>query len=388
VLHDQRGAVLAIVALCVVVVLGCVGLGLDLGRAYLAQVRIGRAADAAALAGARVLREGQDAARTEAETIARANGIANGVDGITTTVAFGTNARGEATVTVTVTKTVLTTFMTVLGIDDVDVAASAVAAVPPVDVVFVLDTSGSLATNGVWDELQQAATDFVTHFDDDLDQMGLVSFQVAAHNRFMLAHDFRAAIQQDIGNMSSAGDTNIGEGLRKAYLQLQGASARANASKVIVFFTDGRATAYRGTFGGVDRLLAVPTVNNHVRGYFDNPDGLAPFTSASPDGCSGASSCFGISSDQVRANAATYGSDQARIIRQAGVKIYTIVLGNPGATSPLMQPDLVYMQGIANENGMTDADEPAGKSYFAPSGNELRAVFNDVAVELIVRLAG
>jgi Flp pilus assembly protein TadG len=388
VLGDRRGAVLAIVALCLVVILGSVGLGLDLGRAYIEQQRLGRAVDAAALAGARSLRDGVGAARAEASAIARANGVANGLNGITTWVTFGTNERGEGTVTVSATRSVPTTFMMILGIDHMDVTANAVAAVPPIDVVLVLDTSGSLGTAGAFDELQTAAVDFVNNFNDQMDQMGLVSFQISAHDRFNLNHNFRANIVQDINLMSSAGDTNIGEGLRKARLQLEGPTARANAAQVVVFFTDGRATAYRGNFGGADRLLAVPTTGNTLRGYFDNPDGKAPFSTASPNGCSGQASCFGLTSQQVRTQAALAGANEARSIRQEGVRIYTIALGNPGATNPLLTPDLDYLKGLSNEDGVTDPDEPRGKSYFAPSALQLRAVFNDVANDLVVRLAG
>jgi Mg-chelatase subunit ChlD len=360
---------------------------LDLGRAYLVKIRLGRAVDAGALAAARALREDEDAARAEAERVARANGVATGIGDVTTSLAFGTNERGEATVTFTATRTVSTAFATIVGLPNLRVSATAVAAVPPVDVVLVLDTSGSLATAGAFDELQQAAISFVSNFDDELDQMGLVSFQLAAHDRFILSHNFKIPVTGNINGMASAGDTNIGEGLRKAREQLLSGAARPNAAKVIVFFTDGRATAFRGSLGGSDRMLAVFTTGNNVRGYFNNPGALPPFTVASPNGCSNASSCFGNNANQIRTQAASVGAAQAALIRQNEILLYTIALGNPGASDPLLTPDLDYLRALANEGGVTSPNEPEGKSFFAPSAAELQEVFEEVAKDLVVRLA-
>ena len=56
------------------------------------------------------------------------------------------------------------------------------------------------------------------------------------------------------------GYTNTGEGLRLAHVQFQSGVVRDRSAKVVVFFTDGRPTAYRGVEGPVwdksDRILA------------------------------------------------------------------------------------------------------------------------------------
>jgi Flp pilus assembly protein TadG len=388
---DQSGVVLAILALAVIVLLASAGLAVDLGRGYVEKLMLGRAVDAGALAAARTLRGGEDAARTEAEAVARANRVADGVGNTETSVAFGTNERGENMVTFSASRTIPTTFMGVLGLEHMSISSSAVAAVPPVDIVLVLDTSGSLAAAGAWNSLQQAVQDFVNQFDDDLDQMGLVSFQLTAHQRFMLAHDFTVPIIDDVQTMSSAGDTNIAEGLRMAHLQLQGASARPNAAKVVVFFTDGRATALRGMMGtpAEDRVLAAWVNVNSMRGYFDDPPSIAPFSQASPDGCANAPSCFDLDVDELRLAAAQAGLGQANAIRGDDILIYVIGLGNLGfPPGDLRLPDLDYLRVIANEDGVTNPDQPEGKMYFSPSAADLRDVFNEVARDLIVRLAG
>jgi Mg-chelatase subunit ChlD len=389
--RDQRGSVLFVVVAVLVVMLASVGLAVDLGRGYVEKLHIGRAVDAGALAAARALRLGVGVAEDEAEAVATANGITDGVGSINTDLTFGTNANGESTVLFAANRTVPTTFMRIVGLRQMNVSASGLAAVPPLDVVLILDTSGSLATAGAFDELQDAARTFLDLFDDDIDQLGLVTFQLSAHDQFILGHDFTDDINDEIDIMLSAGDTNIQEGLRLARLQINGGSARPNAAKVIVFFTDGRATAFRGNLGApaVDRVLAAPTTGNNVRGYFNNPDALPDYVLANPpNGCSGAATCFGLNGPGVRGRGATEGATQANLIRAGDVLLYTIGLGNPNSANPLLNPDTTYLKQLANVDGMTNPSQPRGKFYFAPTGAELEAVFQEVARDLIVRLAG
>src|SRR5687768_11854088 len=154
--RDRRGSVLLVVVVVLVVMLASVGLAVDLGRGYVEKVRIGRAVDAGALAAARMLRQGQLTAEAEAEAVARANGIADGVGDIDTDLTFGTNPAGESTVLFAANRTIPTTFMRVVGLREMEISASGLAAIPPLDVVFVLDTSGSLSQAGAFDELQDA----------------------------------------------------------------------------------------------------------------------------------------------------------------------------------------------------------------------------------------
>ncbi len=428
--RDESGAILILLAVSLVMMMASAGLAIDLGRGYVEHTRISRAVDAGALAGARTLRLGQVTARAQAEAVARANGVDIGPGGTQVLVTFGVNARGENTVMMTASRPLPTTFMRILGQRSLDIGSGATAAVPPVDLTLVLDQSGSLEREGAWGDLQTAASDFVTHFDDGIDQVGLVSFQVRAVDRFLLGHDFTVPIQQRIAAMRSAGDTNTGEGLRLAGLQMQGPAVRPSSVKAVVFFTDGRPTALR-TFlgsggeppdfddgvrasladldddgdlssladlddaddddqggGGEDRVIAVTTtIRGTVRGYFDNPDNLPTDETATPDGCAGVPDCFGWDEDDVRNGARFDGLIEADAIRRAGITIYTIGLGNPNNPNPILQPDLDYLRAIANEKGVSNPDQPHGKMYFAPTPKDLEAVFQQVAQDLLVRLA-
>lgn len=382
-IRNDRGAVLALVAVSMVVLLGIGGLALDSARGYLTKARLARAVDAAVLAGARSLRLGEDVARQRALDIA----VLNGANGDDLDVIFGVNAKGEQTVRVDAHLGMPTTLMRVLGVETMDVNSAAVAAVPPVDLVLVLDQSGSLKTADAFDDLQDAARLFVDYFDDDIDQMGLVSFNLRANERFSMAGAFSATIKYEIDQMTAFSYTNVGEGLRLAQEQITGPAVRQRSAKVVVFFTDGRPTAFRGDLNGQDRILAIPQTGSNIAGYWDNPDQLPSNSSTSNDGCSGWSSCFGWTEPVARAHARQLGLDRASEMRNAGIFVYSIGLGNPLLSDPLWQPDMDYLRQIANEDGISDASQPRGKSYFAPSANELRSVFEQVANDLLVRLS-
>lgn len=382
-IRNDRGAVLALVAVSMVVLLGIGGLALDSARGYLTKARLARAVDAAVLAGARSLRLGEDVARQRALDIA----VLNGANGDDLDVIFGVNAKGEQTVRVDAHLVMPTTLMRVLGVETMDVNSAAVAAVPPVDLVLVLDQSGSLKTADAFDDLQDAARLFVDYFDDDIDQMGLVSFNLRANERFSMAGAFSATIKYEIDQMTAFSYTNVGEGLRLAQEQITGPAVRQRSAKVVVFFTDGRPTAFRGDLNGQDRILAIPQTGSNIAGYWDNPDQLPSNSSTSNDGCSGWNSCFGWTEPVARAHARQLGLDRASEMRNAGIFVYSIGLGNPLLSDPLWQPDMDYLRQIANEDGISDASQPRGKSYFAPSANELRSVFEQVANDLLVRLS-
>lgn len=382
-IRNDRGAVLALVAVSMVVLLGIGGLALDSARGYLTKARLARAVDAAVLAGARSLRLGEDVARQRAIDIA----VLNGANGDDLDVIFGVNAEGEQTVRVDAHLVMPTRLMRVLGVETMDVNSAAVAAVPPVDLVLVLDQSGSLKTADAFDDLQDAARLFVDYFDDGFDQLGLVSFNLRANERFSMAGAFSATIKYEIDQMTAFSYTNVGEGLRLAQEQITGPAVRQRSAKVVVFFTDGRPTAFRGDLNGQDRILAIPQTGSNIAGYWDNPDQLPSNSSTSNDGCSGWSSCFGWTEPVARAHARQLGLDRASEMRNAGIFVYSIGLGNPLLSDPLWQPDMDYLRQIANEDGISDASQPRGKSYFAPSANELRSVFEQVANDLLVRLA-
>ncbi len=400
VLGNRRGSVVMFVSLSLVAFLGAAGLALDAGNGYIARVRLSRAVDAGALAAVRSLRQGQQASRLEAEAVARANRIGPEFGQISTDLAFGTNDRGESTVIFSATQSVPTVFVRLLGIDHMQVSAAAEAAAPPLDVILVLDTSGSLGQNNAWVPLQGAAKSFVTNLSESIDRMSLIQFQLAARKHFALQHNFRSITNTKVDGMISIGDTNIQEGLRLAREEMA-ANGRPSAAKVVVFFTDGRPTAMRGFFGGVDRLTGVYSGGTMMRGYFNNPESLAngnamwadniyPGSGGISGGCRDrTSACSPLPRPSTLLdNIEAAGLAQANLLREDGILVYSIGLGNMAlpANDPAL-PDLNYLRKVANEGGISNSNQPRGKMYFAPSPDDLNRVFLEVANDLVVRLS-
>lgn len=387
---NERGAVLVIVAVCMVALCGIIGLALDGARVYITRAELSRAVDAAALGGAGSMRLGLGTAEQRVLSLAAANGVDPARVGETLDYDFGQNAEGERTVIVTASRIVPTTFMRVLGETEVPVSSTAEATVPPLDLVFVVDQSGSIQTNGAWDDLQAAARDFVDRFDDSMDQMGLVSYQTRGTERFLLDAPFRTSIKASIDGMQSAGDTNMGEGLRLAKRQFEAGPVRERSIRVVILFTDGRPTAFRGDLGGEDRILAVcltPCDGSPLfRGYFDHPDDLPSDRVATPDGCVRTGRCFGWNEPQAREEARQSGIIRANALRAEGIHIFAIGLGDPAADHPLLVPDDDYMRLLANVNGVADPGQPQGAYYFAPRPEDLDEVFENVAEDILVRL--
>ncbi|MEE9185346.1 MAG: VWA domain-containing protein [Acidimicrobiia bacterium] len=389
-IKEERGATLVLVAVSLVGLLGSAGLAIDLGRGYVTKIRLSRAVDAAVIAGASAFRSGLATALQHAEAVAALNGVVDGENGLSFSLVFGINAEGENTVSGSASRSIPTTFMRILGQNQLQISTLAVAAVPPVDLALVIDQSYSLAQNNAWDDLQAAASEFVSKFSDLLDMVGLSSFHARAVDRVPVDMPFQVAITSEIGNMNSAGYTNTGEGLRTGFEQMQNAPLRQRSTKVVVFFTDGRPTAIRGLFDGVDRVIVVPgdLSATTVSGYYNystlvtdpSPPVQRPF-----NGCDNVSQCFGLTENTVRKQARQNGMDQANQIRSAGYILYTIALGNPGGGAP--PPDLDYLRILANEDGVADPNQPKGRMFFAPTSAELSKVFDLVAQDLLVRLA-
>lgn len=153
-LKNESGNAIAVLAAAVVPVIGLVGGGVDMSRLYLAQTRLQAACDAGSLMGRKVMASGQWSdnsykARTEAERAFAAN-FKTGAYGTGAMTRSFTEASGKVTGTASVE--VPMTLMKVFGQDEktIDIQCSSEMRIPNSDVMFVLDTTGSMdsAPNG------------------------------------------------------------------------------------------------------------------------------------------------------------------------------------------------------------------------------------------------
>jgi Flp pilus assembly protein TadG len=146
--NDTAGNTIALMAAAVVPTIGLVGGGLDMSRLYLVETRLQAACDAGALMGRRVMgagawADGNYKARGEAERIFAMNFESGAFGTQAVTRAFSETA---GNVTGTVSAPVPMTLMAVLGqtTSTVNVTCTSEMRIPDSDVMFVLDTTGSM----------------------------------------------------------------------------------------------------------------------------------------------------------------------------------------------------------------------------------------------------
>ena len=179
---SQRGAVIVLFALLLPVLFGFMGLGIDVGLAYVEKGKVQDIADAAALAGAAKLsangNNNMDAIEAAVKRYVEANGIALGENGMLlknadkwddketlaprqdALVAYGvvrvTNSEGVAVdrVRVRVTKRVPTFFVNVLGnFSDGFVVGQHLFAVFHKHVVYIIYVVGALVEHHGWGDV-------------------------------------------------------------------------------------------------------------------------------------------------------------------------------------------------------------------------------------------
>ena len=135
--NSEPGQVLPIMALLLVAFMGLIGLAIDGGRLFVAKTELSRALDAAALAGVVEL---PDQSEAEAKAIAYMNENLSGV-----TVTFPASVLGSE-FRVQGARSVDTIFMSVFGIGQVDMDATAAAGFGgvPIDSVLTIDATSSM----------------------------------------------------------------------------------------------------------------------------------------------------------------------------------------------------------------------------------------------------
>lgn len=108
----------------------------------------------------------------------------------------------------------------------------------PIDVVFAIDSSGSMTVNDPSNLRITAAKSLVDDLDSTRDQGGVVSWDDNIDFTFGLTQDF-AALKTNIDNVDADGFTDLNAGLTSAIAMLD-ANTRVGAStEAIIFLTDG-----------------------------------------------------------------------------------------------------------------------------------------------------
>ena len=257
---NRRGVALAATALAMIVLVPAIGLGIDGATLYLVRAKLSQAIDAGALAGARSLNTGADIASqaTTAQQVATKFFYANvpaGFWGTSTGSLTVDVAQDDATKvrTVTVSASVRAPlyFMSILnqGASTV-ISLSGVASRRDVNVMLVLDRSGSMSTANAIPAMQNAATIFVNKFSAGRDKVGLLTFGGSYFMAFHPSTTFKTAspnVTTLIGQVAGGGSTNTAQALWLAYQEIV-KLGEPGALNAIVLFTDGRPTAFTADF--------------------------------------------------------------------------------------------------------------------------------------------
>lgn len=254
--RNQRGIAVAVSCIILVLAIPMMGLAIDGTVLYVAKSQLQGAVDGAALAAAKALARGtSDPAQVSSAQAAAATYVmlnypsnfffATSVNcNQTTNVTVDETVAHQRTITVTANVVVPTLFMKWFSLGSTTIYASAQTVRRDVNIAFVVDRSGSLATTNSCQPLIQSAINFVNEFANGRDEIALVTFASSTHVDFAINTNFQTAtpsVTTLIGNITCAGSTSSAQALWQGYDQLVGLNQSA-ALNVILFFTDGKPT--------------------------------------------------------------------------------------------------------------------------------------------------
>ncbi len=251
----ERGIAVMLTAITLVVIVPVVGLGIDASLLYLAKAKLASSCDAAALAAARTLNRGLTLAEQGLNARARAlaffdanfpSGYLNST-GRTREVVVAETAYRLRTVTVTATTTQPVFFMRALGYSTVSIGASGKANRRDVNLMMVLDRSGSMSTSGSCTPMKDAAQDFLKYFANGRDRLGLITFSSSYSLAVAPTMDFYTTMDNAIGSITCTGGTGAGGAASEAYHQIQLIN-EPGVLNMIVLFTDGVANGVHASF--------------------------------------------------------------------------------------------------------------------------------------------
>ncbi len=160
--RDQRGVVIAIVALAIVPIFAIFALAVDLGRGYMVKSKLSYAIDAAGLAGGRAF--DSDLRQADVQMFFAANFppgyMGAELTGSGPSVTFNDQ---DNTITIEAEATIPTRFMGVAGIDSMTVATRAVVQreMRGMELALVMDNTGSMRGSGKMDAMKAAASGLI-----------------------------------------------------------------------------------------------------------------------------------------------------------------------------------------------------------------------------------
>jgi hypothetical protein len=332
--------------------------------------------------------------------------------------------------------TALATLARLFGVDRVATSATGVAQKKEVEIMMVLNQSGSMRDGTKMSDLKNAARSFVGYFQDtqDEDRMGLVSFATTVRVDFPLGNTYVMPMTNCINAMTANGWTNTEDAIRQAggpsgFTNQAGLSGDQRVQQFMIFFSDGMPTAFRDRFkydnqdydgvvaGGSSngRLDCRPDRNpvSNLDSMLYRPTGDGSYPNVNPDTTGDGRSASILTPPLTSCGAPNnryyntkwytfetvpvpgYGSEQCRIpmnrlmpyfcdmarqsaldnaqaLKDRGIQIYCIGLGRERVTL-----DGDFLRAISSGSGYT---------YITPNSSQLEEIFQQVAMQIKLRL--
>jgi Flp pilus assembly protein TadG len=419
---SQSGSILITFAFFLVLLIAFSAIGVEAGRWFLVRAELSKTVDAAALVAVKNLSNPNVSPITLAQEFALANFptgyLGTPGAGGAGAATFDAQVIGTVKVEVTGHASAQAILARVLGFDLIPVTSVGTAQKRKVEIMLVLDRSGSMTQNNGITGVKNAANSFVDYFTTTQadDKMGLISFSTNVTVDHAMTTNFATAMHSAINAMNANGWTNSEDAIDQADgpsgFTPQGGVARADRTpQFLVFFTDGRANAFRGTFVKGNTTFDAVTQQNSNCDPGDQNNGLGnslfdattgnPIPNSNPiptgDGLAAGSACAGGTTThwmvmdaypvpghpypycgiQENSTVSPYVCDMAETlallhakeIKDAGVTVYAIGLG------ALIHED--FLKQIASSPTLY---------YLAPTGNDLTAIFQHIALDIKLRL--
>ncbi len=256
----QRGATLILFTFLITLVLiPLIGLAIDGAVVFWAKAKLSSAVDAAAIAAGRSINVSLSQGQNSPTAVAAAQQwfsanfptgwLGTTIVGGQPTVVFAATSSTTQQVSVTASALVPLIFMRLLHINTFTVTASAQSSRRNLNLVLVLDRSGSMGAQGsnACPTMITAAQNFVNLFTDGFDTLGLVTFSSSANWNsgsidYTPTTHFKTGsptLSSVLGQIVCTGATSSAQGLHVAYQSIQNTNL-PSAVNAIVFFTDGQ----------------------------------------------------------------------------------------------------------------------------------------------------
>jgi Flp pilus assembly protein TadG len=316
--RGQKGFAALYVLFASLVLIPVAGLAIDFSVLYNVKSRLQAAVDAAAISGGYLMQRSTNLSdptqvasiQNTAQRYFNANFPSSywGASPVSYSATPAQNGTSKVrTLTVQASETVPMLFMRVVGINTSTVAAQATVSVRYVNLMIVVDRSGSVLDEGANTTITSVLNQFVANsatstFVDGRDVVGMVSFGGAWNLDFAPTTYFQSGtpnIGTAINNIQWGNNgTNTADGLYQAWYQLRKLN-QPGALNVILLLTDGRPSGFTGNFTSTTAQCKVSYPHGGViQSFVSQPTGTQnypywPPPTTSPSSCNG-NCVFGI----------------------------------------------------------------------------------------------